>query len=60
MSTKFLKSVSTFRDTELPDLLSEQRFQLPDNPAVRTRWISIALSFQASEGIAELKRDSPK
>lgn len=60
MSTKFLKSMPTFRDTKLPDLLSEQRFQIPDNPAVRTRWISIVLSSQASGGIAELKRDSPK
>lgn len=60
MSTKFLKSMPTFRDTKLPDLLSEQRFQIPDNPAVRTRGISIVLSSQASGGIAELKRDSPK
>lgn len=60
MSTKFLKSVPTFRDTELSDPLSEQRFQIPDNPDVRTRWISIVLSSQGSGGIAELKRNSSK
>lgn len=41
------------RATELSDLLSEQRLQIPDIPTVRTRWISSVFPPRHQESILE-------